>query len=97
MDEPDEIQKLIDDISFRKSNSKDYEKMKIEEISKELKEVIAFEQESFRKIEEFEKTQNNPDLIKYAKILCKNTTQREITQIQEIYLKKIDKEYLSSK
>ena len=97
MDESDEIQKLIDDISFRKSNSKDYKKMKIEEISKELREVMTFEQESFKKIEEFEKTQNNPDLIKYAKILCKNTTQREITQIQEIYLKKIDKEYLSSK
>lgn len=97
MDESDEVQKLIDDISFRKSNSKDYKKMKIEEISKELREVMTFEQESFKKIEEFEKTQNNPDLIKYAKILCKNTTQREITQIQEIYLKKIDKDYLSSK
>ena len=97
MDESDEIQKLIDDISFRKSNSKDYKKMKIEEISKELREVMTFEQESFKKIEEFEKTQDNPDLINYAKILCKNTTQREITQIQEIYLKKIDKEYLSSK
>ena len=97
MEEPVEIQKLIDDISFRKSNSKDYKKMKIEEISKELKDVMKFEQESFKKIEEFEKKQNNPDLIKYAKILCKNTTQREITQIQEIYLKKIDKEYLSSK
>ena len=97
MEESDEIQKLIDGISFRKSNSKDYKKMKIEEISKELKEVMRFEQQSFKKIEEFEKTQNNPDLIKYAKILCKNTTQREIAQIQEIYLQKIDKEYLSSK
>ena len=85
MDESDEIQKLIDDISFRKSNSKDYKKMKIEEISKELKEVMIFEQESFKKIEGFEKTQHNPDLIKYVKIICKNTTQREITQIQEIY------------
>ena len=36
MDEPDEIQKLIDDISFRKSNSKDYEKMNAEEIGKEM-------------------------------------------------------------
>ena len=97
MDDSDEIQKLIDDIIFRKSNSKNYKNMKIEEISKELREVMTFEQESFKKIEEFEKTQNSPDLIKYAKILCKNTTQREITQIQEIYLKKIDKEYLSSK
>ncbi|MFB5631901.1 MAG: hypothetical protein ACE5Q9_01070 [Nitrosopumilus sp.] len=97
MDEPDEIQKLIDDISFRKSNSKDYKKMSAEEIGKELREVMKFEQESFRKIEEFEKTQENSDLIKYAKMICKNTTQREITQIQEVYLEKIDKEYLKSK
>jgi hypothetical protein len=94
MVESDEIQKLIDDISFRKSISKDYAKMKVEEISKELRNIMKFEQESFKKIEEFEKTQNNPDLIKYAKMICKNTTEREITQIQEIYLKKIDEEYL---
>ena len=97
MEEPDEIQRLIDDISFRKSKSKDYQKMKAEEISKELRDVMKFEQESFKKIEEFEKTQNNPDLVEYAKILCRNTTEREIKQIQEIYLDKIDKEYLNSK
>ena len=57
---------------------------------------MKFEQESFKKIDEFEKKQQNPDLIKYAKMICRNTTQREITEIQEIYLKKIDKEYLNS-
>ncbi len=97
MEEPDEIKKLIDSISFRKSNSKNYKKMKVEEISKELRDVMKFEQESFKKIEEFEKTQNNPDLVEYAKIICRNTTEREITQLQEIYLDKIDKEYLNSK
>ena len=97
MNEPDEIQKLIDDISFRKSKSKDYKKMNAEEIGKELRDVMKFEQDSFKKIEEFEKTQENPDLIKYAKMICKNTTQREITQIQDIYLEKIDEEYLKSK
>ena len=97
MQETDEIQKLIDEISFRKSSSKDYEKMSVEEISKELKEIMKFEQKSFKKIEEFEKIQNSPDVIKYAKMICKNTIQREITQVQEIYLKKIDKEYLNSK
>jgi hypothetical protein len=91
------IQKLIDEISFRKSNSRDYEKMSIEKISSELKDVMKFEQDSFKKIEEFEKIENNQDLIKYAKMICKNTIQREITQIQEIYLKKIDREYLNSK
>jgi len=49
MDEPDEIQKLIDEISFRKSNSKDYKKMSAEEIGKELRDVMKFEQESFKK------------------------------------------------
>jgi hypothetical protein len=58
---------------------------------------MKFEQESFKKIEEFENIQNNQDLEKYAKMICKNITQREITQIQEIYLKKIDKEFLNSK
>ena len=97
MEGSDEIQELIDEISFRKSNSKDYERMEIEEISKELRDVMRFEQESFKKIEEFGKEQPDSDLIKYAKILCRNTTQREITQIQKIYLEKIDSKYLNSK
>ena len=96
MIESDEIQKLIDDISFRKSNSKDYRKMKAVEISKELKSIMNFEQESLKKIEEFEKTQKNPDLVEYAKMICRNTIHREIAAIQEIYLEKIDKEYLNS-
>lgn len=95
--ESDEITELIDDISFRKSRSKDYENMEIKEISQELKDIIKFEQESFLKIEEFEKKQNNPDLVNYAKMICRNTTQREIAAIQEVYLDKIDKEYLNSK
>jgi len=97
MKESDEITQLIDEISFRKSNSKDYEKMSAEEISRELKDVMRFEQESIKKIESFEKIQHNKDLEKYAKIICKNTVQREITKIQEIYFKKIDKEFLNSK
>jgi hypothetical protein len=97
MDESDEIQKLIDEISFRKSNSKNYEEMKAIEISKELREIIKFEQESFKKIEEFEKTQKNQDLVQYAKMISRNTTGREIAQLQEIYLKKIDEEFLNKK
>lgn len=34
------------------------------------------------------------DLIKYAKIICKNTADREILKIQEDYLKKIENDYL---
>lgn len=93
----DEIEKIIDEISFRKSKSKNYEKMKVEEISKELQNIMKFEQESLKKIEGFEKMQKNQDVINYLKMISKNTTQREITEIQEIYLKKIDSEYLNSK
>ena len=97
MSELDEIQGLIDEINFRKSNSKNYEEMKAIEISKELREIMKFEQESFKKIEEFEKTQKNQDLVQYAKMISRNTTGREIAQLQEIYLKKIDEEYLNKK
>ena len=97
MDESDEIQKLINEINFRKSNSKNYEEMKAIEISKELREIMKFEEESFKKIEEFEKTQKNQDLVQYAQMISRNTTGREISQLQEIYLKKIDEEFLNKK
>ena len=93
----DEIEIIIDEISFRKSKSKNYEKMKVKEISEELQNILKFEQESLKKIEEFEKRQKNQDVINYLKMISKNTTQREITEIQEIYLRKIDSEYLNSK
>ena len=93
----DEIEKLIDEISFRKTHSRNYTNMNAEKISRELKSIMKFEQESLKKIEEFEKTQKNSELAEYAKMICRNTVQREITSIQEIYLKKIDEEYLKSK
>ena len=97
MEKPDEVQKLIDEINFRKSNPKNYEEMKAEELSKELREIMKFEQESFKKIEEFEKTQKNQDLVQYAKMISSNTTGREIIQLQEVYLRKIDDEFLNKK
>ena len=97
MNEENEVQKLIDEISFRKSNVKNYEKMTINELSAELREIMNFEKESIEKIEAFEKKQHSSDLGKYTKMICKNTIQREITQIQETYLKKIDEEYINSK
>jgi hypothetical protein len=97
MEKPDEVQKLIDEINFRKSNPKNYEEMKAEELSKELREIMKFEQESFKKIEEFEKTQKNQDLVQYAKMISSNTTGREIVHLQEVYLRKIDEEFLNKK
>ena len=90
----EEIESIIDEVCFRKSKSKDYDKMKIEEISKELQNIMKFEQESLKKIEEFGKLQKNQEIVNYLKMVSKNTTQREITEIQEFYLKKIDSEYL---
>ncbi len=96
MEEIEEIQNLVDKINTRDSNSKEYQKMKIEELSAEIREVIKFQQESFQSIEEFEVKGVQQDLIKYAKMICKNITEREILKIQEVYLKKIENEYLKS-
>ena len=52
MEKSDVIEELINEITFRKSKSKNYQSMKAEEISKEFKEVMRYEQESFKKIDE---------------------------------------------
>ena len=95
MNTTENIKKLIDEINSRKS--KNYGQMKIEQISKELHKTMEFEQNVLKKIETFEKEHQDPDLIKYAKIICRNTIERETTLIQETYLKKIDSKYLNSK
>ena len=96
MEEIEKIQNFINMINIRSSNSKEYQKMKIEELSTEIREAIKFQQEAFQRIEEFEIKGIQEDLIKYAKMICKNTIEREILKIQEIYLEKIEKEYLKS-
>ena len=95
MEEAEQIQDIIDEVNQRPV--KEYNKMKIGEISKELRNAMEFEQKSFQKIEELEKKGINPELTRYAKIVCRNTTEREIAEIQEVYLTKIDNEYLKSK
>ncbi|NJK77871.1 MAG: hypothetical protein HC944_02630 [Nanoarchaeota archaeon] len=94
MEEIDEIKELINKINMRDLNSKDYQKMKIEELSANLREVMKFQQDTFQSIDEFEKAGIQQDLLKYAKMICNNTTDREILKIQEVYLNKIDEEYL---
>ncbi|MBI5859892.1 MAG: hypothetical protein HZB73_04225 [Nitrosarchaeum sp.] len=96
MDEIEEVQNLVNRINSRDFNSKEYQEMKIEELSVEIRDAIKFQQESFQKIEELETKGVQRDLIKYAKIICKNSTEREILKIQEVYLKKIEKKYLKS-
>jgi hypothetical protein len=89
-----EIRKLIEEMNLRVS--KDHHKMNTKQLSGELREIMEFERNTFHKIEEFERKGVEKDLTTYAKMICKNTTEREISEIQEIYFKKIDNEYLNS-
>ncbi len=94
MTDTNEIEKIIDEISFIKTKSKNYEDMEVEEISNELRMIMEFEQKAVKKIEEFEQKSKDKDFVEYLKMISKNTTQREISKIQEIYLQKIDEKYL---
>tara|TARA_B110000438_G_scaffold231601_1_gene226992 strand:- start:264 stop:542 length:279 start_codon:yes stop_codon:yes gene_type:complete len=91
----EDIKKLIEEINLRKP--KNYEEMQIEELSEELHSTMKYEQNVLKKINLFEKEHQEPDLIKYARIICRNTIERETILIQETYLKKIDAQYLNSK
>ena len=88
------IKELIEEINSRKP--KDYEKMSIKEVSDELHKVMEFEQMIVKKIKLFEDEHQEPDLIKYAKMIYKKIIERETILIQETYLKKIDSQYLNS-
>ena len=87
------IKELIEEINSRKP--KDYEKMSIKEVSDELHKVMEFEQTILKKIKLFEDDHQEPDLIKYAKMIYKKIIERETSLIQETYLKKIDSQYLN--
>ena len=91
----EKVKKLIEEINLREP--KNYEQMKIEEVSKELHNTMEFEQNVLKKINEFENEHQDTDLIKYAKMICRNTMERETALIQDAYLKKIDSKYLDSK
>ena len=91
----EDIKKLIEEMNLRRS--KNYEQMKIEEISKEIHNTMEFEQNVLKKINLFENDHQELDLIKYARIICRNIIERETILIQEAYLKKIDSQYLNSK
>ena len=88
------IKELIEEINSRKP--KDYKKMSIKEVSDELHKVMEFEQMVLKKIKLFEDDHQEPDLIKYAKMIYKKIIERETILIQETYLKKIDSQYLNS-
>jgi hypothetical protein len=57
---------------------------------------MEFEQVIVKKIKLFEDDHQEPDLIKYAKMIYKKIIERETILIQETYLKKIDSQYLNS-
>jgi len=94
MEEIDEIKELINKINMRDLNSTDYQKMKIEELSANLREAMKFQQDTIQSIEEYEMKGLQSDLTKYAKMICNHSIEREILKIQDVYLKKIETEYL---
>jgi hypothetical protein len=91
----EDIKKLIEEINLRKP--KNYEEMEIEEISKQLHSIMEFEQSILKKVNLFKNNHQDEDLIKYLKMICRNTVERETSLIQEAYLRKIDSQYLNSK
>ena len=91
----EKIDKLIEEINLRES--KNYHRMEIEQLSGELRDAMSYEIEIFQKIDDLEKNGISSDLANYARIIAKNTTGRQIAEIQEIYLKKIDNKYLKTK
>lgn len=68
--------------------------MKIEDMNKELHSTIEFDQNILKKIEMYKVKHQDPDLIKYAKIISRKIIERETKLIQETYLKKIDSDTL---
>lgn len=93
MKDIDAIWKLTNEINSMDLDIKDYQNMKIEELSIEIRRVIETQYEIFQRIEELKIKGTQPDLIKYIKIICRNSTERKISQIQKIYFNKIDTEY----
>ena len=91
----DEVKGLIEELHLRVP--KDYRKMELNQISIELRGIMEFERQTFQKLDELEKNGTEQDMINYTKMICQNITQKEIADIQKIYLEKIDKEYLDSK
>ena len=88
------IQKIIEEINLR--TIKDYKKMDIQKLSSELRDAMEFERGIFQKIEDLKNQGAENDLTNYARIVCKNSSGREISEIQEAYLIKIETEYLGS-
>ena len=63
----EDIKKLIEEINLRKP--KNYEQMSVEEISKELHNVMEFEQNILKKVNLFKNDHQDADLIKYLKMI----------------------------
>jgi len=93
----DKIQNLVNEINSRDQELKNYQSMKIEELSDEIRRIITTQYETIQRIEELELKETQSDLIKYAKMICRNSTERRIAHIQKIYFDKIDIKYKNHK
>lgn len=97
MEEIEEIRNIISKTQFRYLENNKFETMSIWELSQRLRDAITYEQEINEELEKFEKNGASKDVIQYAKFVCKNSTQKQISAIQEAYLKELDRKYLKQK
>lgn len=97
MDGLDEIREIITQTQLKYSEKEEFKTMSIEELSQKLRDAISYEQEINEELEKFEKKGASQDIIRYAKFICKNSTQKQISAIQDAYLKELDRKYLKPK
>lgn len=91
MTDIDEIKQFILRTESSVKSSFAYEKMSLEELSAELREVMTNQSHIQETINKFEERGINNDFIEYAKLVCANTSERQIKMIQESYFQKLDK------
>ncbi len=67
MNSIDKIENLVNEVNSRDQELKNYQNMKIEELSNEIRRIISTQYETIQRIEELEIKGMESDLIKYAK------------------------------
>lgn len=91
MSDIDEVKQFIIKIESSIKSPQTYERMSLEELSFELRKAMISQNTIQESIENFEEKGINSDFIEYARIVCANITQRQMTMIQENYFEKLDR------
>jgi len=91
MSDIDEVKQFIMKIESSIKSPQTYERMSLEELSFELRKAMINQNTIQESIENFEEKGINSDFIEYARIVCTNITERQMTMIQENYFEKLDR------